>query len=108
MKLCLTIIFRLLTLILLIFYILLLLYINFGIDEDYEYYLQLYKNCLKNKEKEMEETLSFLDDKDKQYRLREKCSEYDKIFFLFSFLSICLCIYYFKYFCEIFLLDKWK
>ena len=98
MKLCLTIIFRLLTLILLIFYILLLLYINFGIDEDYEYYLQLYKNCLKNKEKEMEETLSFLDDKDKQYRLREKCSEYDKIFFyflsyLFVYVSIILNIF---------------
>ena len=89
LKLCLNIISRLLSLILIIFYILVLLYIHFGKDEDYKYYSREYMNCLKIKANETKREVASSPWKNEEDELEEKCDEYNKIYFYFlSYLFI--------------------
>ena len=83
MKLCLNIALRLLSFIMIIFYIFVLLYINFGNDEDFEYYIEEYKNCIKINETKEEETFSWRDEKEEKEKKEEECQKYNKISFYF-------------------------
>ena len=78
-----TFILRVFLVISLIFYILLLFYINFITDEDFEFFSNEYKNCLKNVTKEKEKQTS-------SYRNEERldCGEYIKSAHFFTSCSI--------------------
>ena len=89
---CFTIFSKILSFILIIFYILVLLYINYGNDEDYEYHLKVYKNCLENIT--IEETSSWRNEEETFSRLKEEkeheCREYNKII---TYFVSCILIY---------------
>ena len=101
MKLSFNIIFKFSSLILIIFYILVFIYINLGIDKDYEYYSKKYKDCLKNNEaierakSPQEETFPWFDEEEIPSLLYEEndyqdCEDYNKDFIYFV---SCLIIY---------------
>ena len=89
---CFNIFSKILSLILIFFYILVLLYINYGNDEDYKYHLKEYKNCLKNIA--IEETSSWRYGEERIYWLNKEkeyeCAKFNKI--ILYFIS-CLFIY---------------
>lgn len=106
MKICLIIVSRILSLILIIFYILVFIYINLGIDEDYQYYSKRYKNCLKNNRTKEKGTSTSINEKEKEFpwidkkeelqsllheeRDRENCEDYNKYY---PYFISCLIIY---------------